>query len=169
MSRKPRWRTVSSSATCKNHVISKCFYDTQHSYPCILLHIVIIGIGYFDGALLYWMDIEWGYVSCLKYQRSRNSHGWIVDIVSCAIWWLLPALPLLAVCGLQHWLQLGFVAIHTFQPAIRGPEKTSFDLWCNFYFIHLAYCSPETPHECSILRSSCTVDTFASIHNMDMI
>ena len=84
-------------------------------------------------------------------------------------WWLLPALPLLAVCGLQNWLQLGFVAIHTFQPAIRGPEKTSFDFWCNFYFIHLAYCSPETPHECSILRSSCTVDTFTSIHNMDMI
>ena len=51
--------------------------------PYILLHIVIIGIGYFDGALPYWMDIGWGYVSCLKYQRSRNSHGWIVAILSC--------------------------------------------------------------------------------------
>ena len=64
-------------------VISKCFHDKQHSYPYILLHIVIIGIGYFDGALPYWMDIGWGYVSCLKYQRSRNSHGWIVAILSC--------------------------------------------------------------------------------------
>ena len=52
-------------------------------------------------------------------------------------WWLLPALPLLAVCGLQNWLQLGFVAIHTFQPAIRGPEKTSSVLWSNFYFAYL--------------------------------
>ena len=53
------------------------------------------------------------------------------------IWWSLPALPLLAVCGLQNWLQLGFVAIHTFQPAIRGPEKTSSVLWSNSYFAYL--------------------------------
>ena len=149
----------------------KCFHDTQHSYPYILLHIVIIGIGYFDGALPYWMDIGWGYVSCLKYQRSRNSHGRIVDIVSCGI-----GVFTSAATSRRMWLaELASVGLRC-DPYVPTSNQRSWEDIFSFViqfllriFIHLAYCSPETPHECSILRSSCTVDTFTSIHNMDMI